>query len=402
MVIEIKKGLYFSLEKEAILKLIVCLIWVSMLLTYTRSLWARLPFFQDHIDEIVFASISVPILFALPAFISKYCLADYLFFFALVFHYLFSYVLFPENTVYLNDNALMCIFCVFPFYFIGRVFKIEEWFDTLTLLSAICISIDIMYFFVYAPGRKNMAEIAGDDNMFAAYQVLPHVMMMLWATLKSFRIWKAIVFVGGVLFLLSCGTRGPFACLLFFGIIYFLFYMRFKGAIYVKSGIIAMVLVMIVFMKDIIYFLVKTFTGLQLSTRILERIVAGGLDHDSYRSSLRDKLYNALDHGDHFWGLGIFGCRNYDIIYPHILHLDFFCSYGYFVGSILLILLFGVIAWAFWITRGKTEQVFIVFLFSISIIKLMLSGTYILEPFFYFLIGACAKVIFFRNSSEMK
>lgn len=80
----------------------------------------------------------------------------------------------------------------------------------------------------------------------------------------------------------------------------------------------------------------------------------------------------------------------------------FFCSYGYFVGSILLILLFGVIAWAFWITRGKTEQVFIVFLFSISIIKLMLSGTYILEPFFYFLIGACAKVIFFRNSSEMK
>lgn len=154
MVIEIKKGLYFSLEKEAILKLIVCLIWVSMLLTYTKSLWARLPFFQDHIDEIVFASISVPILFALPAFISKYCLADYLFFFALVFHYLFSYVLFPENTVYLNDNALMCIFCVFPFYFIGRVFKIEEWFDTLTLLSAICISIDIMYFFVYAPDGR--------------------------------------------------------------------------------------------------------------------------------------------------------------------------------------------------------------------------------------------------------
>lgn len=84
-------------------------------------------------------------------------------------------------------------------------------------------------------GRKNMAEIAGDDNMFAAYQVLPHVMMMLWATLKSFRIWKAIVFVGGVLFLLSCGTRGPFACLLFFGIIYFLFYMRFKGAILRKE-----------------------------------------------------------------------------------------------------------------------------------------------------------------------
>lgn len=162
-----------------------------------------------------------------------------------------------------------------------------------------------------------------------------------------------------------------------------------------------MVLVMIVFMKDIIYFLVKTFTGLQLSTRILERIVAGGLDHDSYRSSLRDKLYNALDHGDHFWGLGIFGCRNYDIIYPHILHLDFlfiwiFCWF-YFINSTVWSHRMGFLDY-----KRKTEQVFIVFLFSISIIKLMLSGTYILEPFFYFLIGACAKVIFFRNSSEMK
>ena len=62
-----------------------------------------------------------------------------------------------------------------------------------------------------------MAEVAGNDNMYRAYLSLPHVTMLLWATLRQFRIWKAVMFFLGTMFLLSCGTRGPLVCLAFFG-----------------------------------------------------------------------------------------------------------------------------------------------------------------------------------------
>ena len=379
------------LIKDVMSNGLIYIVWASMLFPYMIGVVNKFPLFSDYPEVFIWVAIMVPAILALPSIINKLCLADYFFYVLLVTYYLSCYAFFPENTSDLTENAFLCICCVFPYFFIGRIINIDKSFNVLILISAICIYADLFFFLIYAPEHSRMEDVAGDDNMWAAYQVLPHVMLMLWATLGKFRLWTLITSVLGVLFLLSCGTRGPFVCIAFFCVIYFFFYMKFKGAIYIKAGIVATLLILLANLKPIIYFLVKTLTGLQLSTRILEKIVTGELGNDSYRSVLRDKLYSVMEDGDHFWGLGVFGCRHYDIIYPHFLPLDFFCTYGYFVGSILLILLFLLIGWAFWITKGQKAQEFILFLFSISIIKLMLSNSFILEPYFYMLIGVCVK-----------
>jgi hypothetical protein len=253
---------------------------------------------------------------------------------------------------------------------------------------------DLFYYLIYAPDNKVMDEVAGYDNMFVAYQVLPHVAFLLWATMEKFQFWKAITFILGVLFLLSCGTRGPLACLTFFGVFYFFFHMNFTGAIYYKIAIITTILIIIANLKFIILHLIKTFTGLQLSTRILEKFITGDIGNDSYRGVLRDKLYAIMERSENFWGLGTFGTANYDIVYPHNLPLEFICTFGYFIGIILLFLLALFIGGAFWIARGSKSQIFISFLFSISIIKLMFSNSFFLEPYFFLLLGICAKEFF--------
>lgn len=384
-----------SLEKDATLKILIYVVWASMLLAFLKGVILRVPVLCDYPEITLAVAVVIPVVIAIPALVNQFCLGDYLFYFLNVFYLLANFVFFPENTDYLNDNALNCIFCIFTYYFIGRIIEIDKLFETLVLLSAICIYLDLFYFLVYAPRFSNMAEVAGDDNMWGAYQLLPHVAMILWATLRKFRIWKAVTLLLGLLFLLSCGTRGPFVSLAFIGIIYFLFYMRFRGAIYVKIGIISAFFFVAFFLKDIIIFLAQTFTGLQLSTRILEKFVSGEIGHDSYRGVLRDKLYAVMENGDHFWGLGAFGCRNYDVLYPHYLPLDFICTYGYLIGYTLLFFLFAFVAWAFWITRGKMAQEFILYLFSVGVIKLFLSNSFILEPYFFMLIGFCSKEVLF-------
>jgi len=317
-------------------------------------------------------------------------------------YYLSCYIFFPENKEYLNENFFPCLCCVYTFYFIGRIIDIDSMFDIFTYLSAFCILMNLFYYLVYAPDQKNMEEVANDDNMYVAYRALPHVAMLLWATFNKFKFWKAILTFFGFMFLLSCGTRGPLVCLGVFGLIYFFFYMNFKGAIFVKAGLIFFSLVILANMRTIALAIARIFLEMQLSTRILQKFVAGELSNDTYRSVLRDKLYEVLDSGNHLFGLGLFGTNNYNIAYPHFLPLDIWCTYGYLFGSLLLLLLVFLIGYALWISRGTKSQIFILLLCSISIVKLMFSATFVSEPFLYLLIGFCIKQLFSHSMQQTR
>ncbi len=379
-----------SLGREAMLTLLICIVWASVLVGYSKGIINRLPVLGEHAELTQGAFFVIPLLLALPALVRKFCLADYLFYFVCAFYFLWCYVAYPENSVFLTEHVFLCLCCVFPYYFIGRLTDIDRFFDIFVMLSTVCILMDLFYFLVYAPAQKDMSEVAGEDNMFRAYQSLPHVAMLLWATLSKFRIWKAVMFFLGTMFLLSCGTRGPLVCLGFFGFVYFLFFLNFRGAIYVKAVLVTMVVLAVVFLREIAIFLAQTFLGLNLSTRIMEKIVFGGLGNDTYRGDLREILYAALDKGDHFFGLGLFGSGNFGINYPHFMPLDFFCTFGYYLGSVLMILLAVLIVAAYWRAKSRLSRVFIVFLCSMSIVKLMFSATFVNEPFFFMLIGFCA------------
>ncbi len=393
MELTIANRIHVSFGWETTVKVLLCVVWASALVGYAKGIINRLPLLGDYSEQTQAALIVVPLVAALPVLVKRFCLADYLFYFFCVFYYLFCFVAYPENSTFLEKNALACICYAFPCYFIGRLVDIDKMYNAFLVLSVACIFMDLFYFLVYAPRNKVMSEVALDDNMYRAYQSLPHVMMLLWATLSKFRLWKCAMTIVGVLFLLSCGTRGPLVCLGFFGVVYFFFFMNFKGAIYLKGAIVAFGLVVLAFIKEIVIFLAQTFMGLNLSTRILEKLISGGLGHDSYRGELRDEVYHILDaHGD-FFGLGVFGCQRFGIIYPHFLPLDFFCTYGYILGWVLLLMFMGLVGWAFWLARGKTSQVFILLLFSISVIRLMLSNTFLLDPWFYLLIGYCVREV---------
>ena len=399
--LKIAEGVYLPFRRNLLLRIVLCIAWAPLLLHYVRGVFVRVPFIgESHVDTAIAVSVIIPIICSLPAMTGKFCLLDYFFFILNAFYLLSCYVFFPENEVYLNENVPICIFCVSTYYFIGRLIDIENSWNMLLLLSVVCIFADILYFTILSPMTKAANEVMSYDNMSAAYMLLPHIALLMWSTLEKFRIWKILVALIGNLFLLSCGTRGPFLCLSVFCVIYFFFYMNFKGAIYVKAGIVTLLALLFATLNTTLYYITLLFTNFNLSTRILEHFAMGEMGNDTSRSVLRERLITALGNGDHFWGFGAFGCRNYNIVYPHFLPLDLVCTFGYVTGYILLALLFLFVATAFWLARGSKQQIFIVFLFSIGIVKLMLSNTFLLEPYFYMLIGVCASVILEKHNSK--
>jgi len=391
--LSIANRINISFGWETWLTLLLCVVWSSMLLTYAQGVFLRLPLVSGIASVATGSLVAIPALLSLPALMRRLCLADYLFYIANVLVYMGTFVFFPRNTPYLTEFAFTSLACVYTYYFIGRVLDIDRLFTLFTCLSAICIVADLFFYLVYMPGHKNMAAEASEEKMYVAYQVLPHVTFMFWATLRKFQLWKCAITFFGVLFLLSCGTRGTLVCLGFFAILYFFFFMNFKGAIFVKGIIVALVLCVVIFIREIAFYLAQTFLNLNLNTRIIEKFITGDLGNDSYRGALRERVYEILENDGNFFGLGVFGLRKHGINYPHFLPLDFFCTYGYVVGLVLLFLLLLLVGWAFWASRGKSAQVFILLLFSISVIKLMMSNTFLLEPYFYLLIGFCAREV---------
>lgn len=387
-------------NKEVFLNFFICIVWGNMLLGYLRGIVNHLPLVGNHTDVIILLTILIPLILALPALLNKFCVFDYIFFSLMVTAYLLNYALHPENTEYLNKHIFECLCIATPIYFIGRVFDIDKYFTVMTLISTICVLTSLFYFLHYAQSAKKMSDVAGDDNMYTAYMALPHVILLLWNSLKRFNILHIAATLAGMLFLLSCGTRGPLACIGFFGVCYFMFFFDFRYSFLIKTMLTCLLGIILLFARDIISYLAFIFTGFKLSTRVLDKLISGEIGNDSGRSTLRKALTYYLDTYGNWGGLGYFGSQRFGYVYAHNLILDFFISYGYVAGGILLFLLFTICTLAYVRCKTKGQRCFILLLVSITIIKFFLSSTFLCDMFFYFLIGYCCRInINHKNNS---
>lgn len=380
-------------HRDAFLNIFMCILWGNMLLNYTRGIINHLPILNQFTDEVIIAIVIVPLFLSIPALINKFTLFDYIFFAFLIVIYLTNYAIHPENTEYLNKNAYNCLCLAAPMYFWGRIVDINKYYNIFTIISMICIAMSVFYYTHYAQTAKNISEVASDDNMYAAYIVLPHEVLLLWNSLRKFNIIHIVFTVIGAMFLLSCGTRGPLACLSFFGIVYFIFFMNFKYAFILKGILLCFAGILMMFIHEIIGYLAFLFTGMNLSTRILDKFISGELGNDSGRGSIKVFLYKTLDNSDSFTGMGYFGSQRFGYLYPHDIILDFLWSYGYIFGTILLFCLCCLCCFAIYKSKTKENKCMIIMMMSFAIIKLFLSSTFLTEMFFYAFIGYCFKML---------
>lgn len=387
-------------HKDVFLNIFMCIVWGNMLLGYTRGIINHLPLLNQYTDQVIIAIVVIPLFLSIPLLINKFTLFDYTFFAFLIVIYVTNYAIHPENTEYLNNNAYNCLCLASPMYFWGRIAD-EIYYKIFTYISIICIAMSVFYFAHYAQIAKNISEVASDDNMYVAYNILPHVTLLLWNSLNKFNILHIVFMIVGVLFLLSCGTRGPLVCLAFFGIIYFIFFMNFKFAFLIKGIILSIAGIMLLFLHEIISYIAFMFTGLNLSTRILDKFISGELGNDSGRSSIKIVFYKILDNSDSITGIGYFGSQRFGYIYPHDIILDFQLSYGYVLGDILLASICCLCVLAIYYSKTKHERCMIIMMFSFTIIKLFLSSTFLTEMFFYALIGYCCKILLDNKNAKI-
>lgn len=381
---------------------LLCMIaWGYILLGYWRGINNKLPLLKEFTDELEWLIVLIPFFLSIKQLRYKLKVGDMLLWIGCFVFYLFNFIIFPSNQDALEQHLFQFAFVALPYFLYGIVLDINKFLKPLFYISLASITITLYYQLMYLQGGSRSSDIDTTHyNMFLSYNMLQHVLLVSWITLKEMKLWQLPFMILGILLLLSLGTRGPLLCLIVFITTYVLFFQQMKYKNTIRFMVVSLALVAITYLEQIALFFQALMIQYGMSTRIFDKYLNGEIEVSDARDYIKDTLYHELNCDTNGLGFGLCGSYKYVGTYPHNMFLEFWFSFGWVIGSLLLLLLFSLMIKSSIACRHNRNQlVFLLLLVCGSIIKLQMSGTFLDDALFFMLIGFCINTL--RNKKRL-
>ena len=303
-----------------------------------------------------------------------------------VISYQMCFNFFPYNEFYLRKEGLRFLCSVLPFFFVGFIFINTE--KNLSMLDKIAIlSISVSFFYNVIMGKSKM-EYSFQENMSAAYNLLPQCLIVLAHFFYKKNFVDVIAFAVGLFLLLGFGTRGAlvssaFTCVLL------LCYSLIKGNKKLAISVLMIGCLIVFEIYSFINEIMRFFANVGLSTRIFDRLILAEKVDSSGRDLIYEKVWNNID----FLQMhGFAGDRFLLGTYSHNLFLEMWYSFGLLGGTLILLLIFAVIIIALYYSE-KRDAYFLIVLIGFVFGQLLFSGSFLHQGWLYFLIGYSINII---------
>ncbi len=372
-------------------ELFLCMLWGNKLMSYITAVCLRLPGLNLVARGVVPFILVIVFLLAHKEFFRRIKTSDTFFYFVCASIFLFTYILFPENSSYLDETISPFLLSALPFVFVGRAFNMEKLAEPFYLISMLCVIIEGINVLVFEVAERAMSEYQYD--MHSAYVLLPHVLMVLWHFMKKINIIDLAVVLLGLFLMMGYGTRGAVLCVVVFAGLYFLFGIEGRKKWWYYLFVVAAASVAIYTLNSLLEVLDIGIQQVGLSTRIINAYEQDMLDDDSGRGIVHSQIKNALSTSNVF-GLGVCGDRvATGGQYSHNIVYEFLASFGYILGPFLLVVLALFIYKAFRSCSSSDERGFLLLLIG-EAFHLLLSDSFLQNSHFFILIGFSAKLIY--------
>ncbi len=389
-------------SSDCSLQIFLCLVWCYNILVFMRATFLHI------IPSEVITVIFVPTIYVF-ACISSYShwlkkirLTDLLFANICIFIYLSQYFLFPSNSEVLDQYLYEFIGCTLPYFFIGLIIDIDQQKKAFYYLSILCILCQFAYTFLYSFRMRGTMAENNEYEMGLAYSILPQILYTIGYLYKKVSFTGILIALAGCFLILSYGTRGPLACVLFFVVVQTIFVLSKRKRIIIGFILAIVFILSYIFREAILNFLLDLLDAVGVSSRIVSKLIEAELSGE-VNSSGRDTIATAIIDAikvSPFGGYGIGGSWAISGGYAHNLVLDFLVTYGIVGGSLLLIIFFITICIGYFHVNSTETKTFFLLLFTCGVVKLFVSNTYIKEPYFFFMLGFAINMI--RNNKIIK
>ena len=299
-------------------------------------------------------------------------------------------IIFPQNSDYIQsvlfEFFLICLPCFIYSYSIDD-YKIM--YNVFNYVANIVVVVGLFISLLILTNKINIDSY----SMALSYYLLIPSLLYLYKFYNTFLLKYLIVFSLSMISILLIGARGPILCIAVYTIIYLL--NNIKGRNDTKRLIVYVVILMILFimlmfLRNILFFINSILESIDIYSRTIYVL----LNHFTHLSG-RDELYkNAfrLIKENPILGIGIAGDRYYLDMYVHNLFLEIMLDYGVIIGLSIIVILLSIIIKSIFLIEKEKSNILLIF-FCLSIVPLMVSGTYLNESWFWIYMGMILNLI---------
>lgn len=331
------------------------------------------------------------VVIAIPHIIKNIRPLDIIFYLFICSFYFLNYVFYPSHSPILDQYYISFLLLSLPFFFVGLSLNTEKSLPLLYQLSRFVIVIKFLYTFVY--GGDDITHDSG-ENMFAAYTILPHAVLVSICFLKK-KNWLDLIFIILSVFqIMVYNNRGSILTFLISIFIYLFFVKRYKYSVMAKTLLVIGLLAIIQLFDDLMIWMFEFMYSRDYSLRVLNMIEEQSFFESSGRSQIFHIISNNIDKMPVF-GFGIAGDRTLgNIAFAHNIILEIIVSYGYIVGSIVIISMILTFIRGVYLSNNPSSQILVLVLVCTGFFPLMVSGTYLeLSSMLFLAIGLCIRQI---------
>lgn len=315
--------------------------------------------------------------------------------------------------------SLLFIICNILIYPENRIYITGDFFKNIPTFSATCILSSMIFLWIgacvtdYSSLRKKfhiasrigiIFAVLSDiialfilqekyyDDMSFGYGVCLVTCDALFEYLQGRKKTDLIFSLVGIISILISGTRGPVLCVMILFVLWTFIYQ--KKVKYRVEAIVGCIVLVLLNYLGVFYRLLEKLSlflqsiGIQ-DNRIMNMLFSGEIWDSSGRDDLFSTIWESIMQRP-MLGYGIGGDRLLlqNNSYVHNIILELFCDFGIIFGSIIFIYLMWLFIKSILEKNSDFSGVCLI-IFSVTVLKLMMSSSYIISPILFLLIGMC-------------
>lgn len=383
----------FRINSEKCFFYLICLLWgYQAFFRFFDIVLRRIPIIGNMIMPFI---IFVLIIGSLSFIAKKIILSDILFTLCVVFVSLVTIMLDLPSTEPFNDLCFTFLSQCLVMYFVGISFYVElrnnrEIMSVLKFISILSIfTLTIVY-----RSTSSGFDYEWNSNQYIPYLLLPHILLVMASAYEKISVVNMLTLVYGVVNIVMLGNRGSTVCMLV--MLFFLTY--FKTAKMNKKRRLVLLL-FIILVITVVWMTNAYETALlgmykyaldhNMSTRVFQTFLgefSSGTSLDSGRLEIQKELIRQIKINPFGYGLG--GDRVFTGWYAHNIFLELIVQFGIFIGGFLCVFLVYIVISSLRKSRAEMQILSMLLLFMCTgLIKLLISGSYLIEPYFFLLLG---------------
>lgn len=387
--------------QEKIYAILMGFCWCSNLAFYLIPVLSRFGMSNPHNGAPVLLVLTA--FFCLSVWKKQFRLTDVLLYLLFVTIYYGSVSFYPDTEAFIEESNDQIVIQSMPYLFLGLLFCYDRCSTALHLMSIVAIACNVLFFYLMS-GMSKFDGSLEEENMNAAYWLMPALMVVTSHMLQRKKLLDIVAWAVGLLLLLFMGTRGPLVIYVFFVASHVVFFTKTKHPKLVKVFTILVAIVFYRFSDVIAMGLMAVSSSLGMSTRIFESMLEDnmiGLSASSGRDSIISGLMTHLIEDNPWGGYGLGSDLQYDgQYYSHNVIVEILFSFGFWVGGIMILALAILIWKAFKSCTSREERIFLMAMFCSGFMKVCFSSRFVWEPHFYMLIGVCIAIV--RKGKQLK